>query len=77
MSFVVFSSGGFGTSGLKVANLELGSVAPKLRNLQSLCGLRAHRFVQFEDLVLSYRSKIAMMIKCRSSKSAIGPDCEY
>ncbi|XP_057772681.1 uncharacterized protein LOC130992163 [Salvia miltiorrhiza] len=65
---------GLGTSTLTVANLELGFVIPKLSNLQTLCGLRARKFVQFNDLALSHNSKKAILIRCRSSNSEAGPD---
>ncbi|XP_047946492.1 biotin carboxyl carrier protein of acetyl-CoA carboxylase-like isoform X1 [Salvia hispanica] len=65
---------GFGTSTLKVANLERGIVTPKFINLQTLYGLKAPKYVPFDDLALSYKSNKALMIGCRSSKSEAGPD---
>ncbi|KAL2234720.1 UNVERIFIED_CONTAM: Biotin carboxyl carrier protein of acetyl-CoA carboxylase [Sesamum indicum] len=61
-------SGGFGTSGLKVANLDLGSVRPKFSTLQALHGLRTQKIVQFDGLLLSIRSKNTR-IECLSSNS--------
>ncbi|KAI3455350.1 hypothetical protein Pfo_012013 [Paulownia fortunei] len=59
---------GFGASGLKIKNLDFGSVRPKLRTLQSLHGLRTPKIVRFDGLVLSHRSK-RPIIGCRSSAS--------
>ncbi|XP_011081230.1 uncharacterized protein LOC105164303 isoform X1 [Sesamum indicum] len=63
---------GFGTSGLKVANLDLGSVRPKFSTLQALHGLRTQKIVQFDGLLLSIRSKNTR-IECLSSNSEADP----
>ncbi|PIN10131.1 hypothetical protein CDL12_17274 [Handroanthus impetiginosus] len=59
---------GFGASGFKVTNLDLGSVRPKLSTWQPLQGLRAQKIVQFDGLVLSQRSKKGIF-ECRNSNS--------
>ncbi|KAG8379862.1 hypothetical protein BUALT_Bualt07G0133500 [Buddleja alternifolia] len=59
---------GFGASGLKIKSLDFGSVRPKLITLQPLHGLRTQRLVQFDGLVLSYRSKKSIFW-CRNSVS--------
>ncbi|KAK6152578.1 hypothetical protein DH2020_012217 [Rehmannia glutinosa] len=61
------AASGFGTSGLKVTNLDLGSVGPKLRTLH---GLRTRKIVRFDGLVLSHRSKKAVYYCQRSNSEA-------
>ncbi|KAL3824312.1 hypothetical protein ACJIZ3_020341 [Penstemon smallii] len=57
---------GFGASGLKITNLDLGSLRPQLSTLQPLHCLRTPNFGHIDGLVLSHRSRKAI-IGCRSS----------
>ncbi|XP_042049433.1 biotin carboxyl carrier protein of acetyl-CoA carboxylase-like isoform X3 [Salvia splendens] len=51
-------AGGIGPSGIKIKNLDFGSARPKLRTLQpTLHGVRTHRIVEFDGLVLLQRPK--------------------
>lgn len=69
-------SGGFGSSGLRFTNLEMGAATPRFSNLNALYGFRAENCVRSSDLALSYRSKKAVVIGCRSSNSEAEPHCE-
>ncbi|CAA2965767.1 Hypothetical predicted protein [Olea europaea subsp. europaea] len=51
---------GIGASGLKITNLDLGYVRPKLSTMQPLIGFRNRNSVRFDGLVLSQRSKKAL-----------------
>ncbi|GFP93103.1 hypothetical protein PHJA_001454600, partial [Phtheirospermum japonicum] len=60
---------GLGASGLKIKNLELSSVRPKLRTLLNpLPCLTTPKTVQFDGLALSHRSRKSI-IGCRISVS--------
>ncbi|CAI9753647.1 unnamed protein product [Fraxinus pennsylvanica] len=48
---------GIGASGLKIKNLDLGYVRPKLSTLQPFLAFRTRSPVRFDGLVLSQRSK--------------------
>ncbi|KAL8522320.1 hypothetical protein ACS0TY_012458 [Phlomoides rotata] len=63
---------GFGTSSIKVPNLELGFLTPKLSIFPRFHCSRALKFAQFDGLVLAHRSK-KVMIMCSSSKFEADP----
>ncbi|CAI9786992.1 unnamed protein product [Fraxinus pennsylvanica] len=51
---------GIGASGLKITNLDLGYVRPKLSTLKPLLGFMNRNSVRFDGLVFSHRSKKAL-----------------
>ncbi|KAL3631818.1 hypothetical protein CASFOL_024802 [Castilleja foliolosa] len=60
---------GFGASSLKIKNLELSSVRPKLRTLpHPLHGFTTPKSVQFDGLTLSHRSRKSI-VGCQISVS--------